>query len=287
MGTGSFSAALRQLVIAVVGKAACPLFLAGCGPGLPTEPLASDAVRCTDVESHVSCVRQQLALPTRNVQWQTPRGEPPAAGWPAVVIFHGSFMGTKPFWDAKDGDEWGAYRAAQTTMALLERGYVVITPESIHGGKWYWNTNVVGFADNWSLGADSEMMPQLLDAIAEGKMGRVDTTRLYATGISSGGFMTSRMAISYNGKFRALAIHSASYAKCSVTCSVPELPADHPPTLLVHGEKDSIVPISTMRAYETKLKEQGLTVEVEVDAERGHEWLPVAVTRIPDWFDGH
>lgn len=263
------------------------VLLCACGAGLPAEPPASDAVRCTDVDSHVSCLRQQHALPNRNVQWQTPAGEPPAAGWPAVVMFHGSFTGTRPFWDASDGDEYGAYRAAQTTKALLERGYVVITPESVHGGSWYWNTNVVGFADNWSLGADSEMMPLLLDAIGDGKFGAVDTSRLYATGISSGGYMTSRMAISYNGRFKALAIHSASFAKCSVVCGVPELPADHPPTLFVHGEKDSIVPINTMRAYEAKLVEQGFEVEAEVDAEGGHEWLPVAVTRIPDWFDRH
>src|SRR5690606_11295507 len=149
-------------------------------------------------------------------------------------------------------------------------------------------TNVVGFADNWSLSSDSEMVPELLDALGEGKLGRVDASRLYATGISSGGFMTSRMAVSYPGRFRALAIHSASYATCSVTCSVPdELPADHPPTLFVHGEQDSIVPISTMRAYEAKLKEQGLEVDVHVEPTAGHEWLEAAITRIPDWFDEH
>jgi len=33
--------------------------------------------------------------------------------------------------------------------------------------------------------------------------------------------------------------------------------------------------------------EQGLTVETEVNAEAGHEWLEAAVTRVPDFFDAH
>jgi predicted esterase len=146
----------------------------------------------------------------------------------------------------------------------------------------------VGFSDNWGVAPDSAMMTELLEAIGEGKAGALDPARLYATGISSGGYMTSRMAVSYAGKFRALAVHSASYATCAGSlCSVPELPADHPPTLLVHGEKDSIVPISSMRAYEEKLQGQGLKVETEISAEGGHEWLEASVTRIPAWFDAH
>ena len=100
--------------------------------------------------------------------------------------------------------------------------------------------------------------------------------------------MTSRMAISYPGKFRALAVHSGSFAKCAgPLCQVPELPADHPPTLLVHGDQDSIVPLDTMRAYERQLKDQGLEVDTEVVAGAGHEWLEVSVTRIPAWFEAH
>lgn len=263
------------------------LVLCGCGPGLPADPPAKDTVRCTDEDGHVSCLRQQAALKSRNVQWQVPAGDAPAAGWPVAIVFHGSFVGTRPSWDSRDTDKWGGYRLAQTTKALLERGYAVLTPESMHSGNWFWNSNVVGFSDNWGIAPDGEMMTQLLEAIGDGTFGPLNASRLYATGISSGGYMTSRMAVSYAGRFRALAVHSASYATCSTVCSVPELPADHPPTLLLHGEKDSIVPIATMRAYEAKLSEQGLTVETEVNAEAGHEWLEAAVTRVPAFFDAH
>jgi poly(3-hydroxybutyrate) depolymerase len=257
------------------------------GAPLPADPPDPATVRCTDDGTAVKCLRQAFALPGRWVQWQVPQGDAPPAGWPAVLIFHGSFQGTGPIWESRMGDEWGAYWFARTTKALLERGYAVLTPESIHRGNWYWNTNVVGFADNWSIAPDADMMAHLLDAISSGSFGPLDSQRLYATGLSSGGYMTSRMAISYAGKFRALAVHSASYAKCAVQCSVPQLPSDHPPTLLLHGEQDQIVPIATMRVYEQQLRTQGLTVDTEVSSEAGHEWLEAAVARVPAWFDAH
>ena len=43
-------------------------------------------------------------------------------------------------------------------------------------------------------------------------VGPLDPSRLLAIGVSSGGYMTSRMAVSYPGKFRALAI--AAGASC-------------------------------------------------------------------------
>ncbi|MBL8956937.1 MAG: hypothetical protein JNK82_39555 [Myxococcaceae bacterium] len=273
---------MRALAAALVGV------LSACSAGLPIEPPGPDVERCTDTDARVSCLRQELGLKTRKVHWQIPAGEAPATGWPAVITFHGSFTGTGPHWEAKDGDKWGAYRAAQTTKALLERGYAVLTPESIHGGAWYWNSNVVGYAENWGIAPDHEMMVELLALMKEGKPAPFDLSRLYATGISSGGYMTSRMAISYEGQFKALAVHSASFAKCGGSiCSVPELPATHPPTLLLHGEQDSIVPVSTMRAYEAQLTAQGLEVSAQVSATAGHEWLEAAVSRVPDWFDAH
>jgi poly(3-hydroxybutyrate) depolymerase len=262
------------------------LLLCACGGA--AAPLEKEAERCTDDDTHLRCKFNVGGVPSRTVQWQTPRGDAPAVGWPAVLLFHGSFQGTGPAWNAQRGDGFGAYRVAQTTKALLDRGYVVLTPESIHSGNWYWNTNQVGFADNWSSAPDAQMMTELFSALLDSKFGDVDMEHLYATGISSGGYMTSRMAVSYSGRFKALAVVSASYATCGgLICSVPELPADHPPTLLLHGEKDLVVPIGTMRSYEQKLKDQGLTVDTEVDAEAGHEWLSAGVTRIPDFFDAH
>jgi len=66
-----------------------------------------------------------------------------------------------------------------------------------------------------------------------GIFGHLNNKNKFATGISSGGCMTSRMAVSYEGEFRALAIAAGSYATCGgILCVIPIfLPRDHPPTL--------------------------------------------------------
>ena len=101
--------------------------------------------------------------------------------------------------------------------------------------------------------------------------------------------MTSRMAQAYPGRFRALAVVSASWATCSgALCSVPAaLPSEHPPTLFLHGERDDVVPISTMRRYADALRAQGTQTRVVTDAEAGHVWLDVAPLEVPAWFSGH
>ena len=99
--------------------------------------------------------------------------------------------------------------------------------------------------------------------------------------------MTSRMAVSYPGVFKALAINSASYATClGILCIVPkDLPADHPPTLFIHGNLDVVVPLFTMKAYYNQLKEQGIETEQIVVRGKGHQPMKVSPKAIVSWFD--
>ena len=170
--------------------------------------------------------------------------------------------------------------------ALLDAGYAVLAPEA-GNGVGYWDTNIGQHATVWSSAPDHELMLAILGGIEDGDFGPLDPEALFATGLSSGGYMTSRMAVSYPGRFRALAIQSASYATCLGTaCVVPaDLPDDHPPTLFLHGERDSIVPIATMQRYEQALRTEGTTTRAVVDPEAGHEWLDVAPEEVRAWFD--
>lgn len=98
--------------------------------------------------------------------------------------------------------------------------------------------------------------------------------------------MTSRMAVAYPGRFRALAIQSASYATCAgPLCVVPELPEDHPPVLFLHGGADAIVPIGTMDTYADALEEDGIPTERVVEDTAGHAWLEVAPEEVVGWFE--
>lgn len=86
---------------------------------------------------------------------------------------------------------------------------------------------------------------QSLFTWAEERSNVFDTNHISCAGFSSGGFMTSRLAKVYPGRFSGVLIHSGTDAD-SITftdfgpkfdCESPkEYPMNHPPTLIVHGK---------------------------------------------------
>ena len=267
------------------------LLLAACGsPGAPgggggdAPPGGS---RCTASGTMLTCEHETATVGGRTVTYEVPLGAAPAAGWPVVVFYQGSFIPGSHAFAAAMGDMFGQYELTATVQALLDRGYAIVAPNALGDGSQYWQTNVPPYATSWAGCDDDVFVHALLAATSGGTFGPLDATRMYAMGISSGGFMTSRMAVSYAGTFRALAIASASYATCGNTCSVPALPADHPPTLFLHGAMDQIVPESTMTPYRDALVSDGRVAQSIVDPNAGHEWLQQAIAAVPAWFDAH
>lgn len=256
----------------------------------PSETDAATASRCTVTDTSVSCTHTVTSLKAspavaRDVYWQTPLTERPPPGYPAVVIYQGSFGGPAITWSTlPKTTPFGGYYQGVLHARLLDKGFTVIAPAAAAGSAWQTNGGAP-----WESTTDATVIKQLLVEIEKGTYGPVDLKRLYATGISSGGYMTSRMAVSYPGRFRALAINAGSYATCLGTlCNVPaKLPADHPPTIFLHGEKDTTVPISTMRPYLEKLTAQGIATGSAIDPASAHEWLSVAPDRITTWFLEH
>jgi len=71
-------------------------------------------------------------------------------------------------------------------------------------------------------------------------------------------------------------------------CTVPEvLPADHPPTLFLHGFIDPVVPWWTMNAYHTRLQAQGIESALYTESLGAHAWFASSPARIVAWFDAH
>jgi len=71
-------------------------------------------------------------------------------------------------------------------------------------------------------------------------------------------------------------------------CGVPDpLPADHPPTLFLHGRRDLTVPLSTAREYFDRLVAQGFTAQIDIDEDASHEWLTIAPEAVTRWFECH
>ncbi len=70
---------------------------------------------------------------------------------------------------------------------------------------------------------------------------KVDATRIYATGISNGGFMSSRLGCELNTKIAAIAVDAATIESGTIapTCN----PTKPVPALYIHGTLDTFVPI--------------------------------------------
>lgn len=273
------------------------ILLGGCafeGSSLDFTIDPSATTRCERAPARVRCDHVTVTIATgafglsaREVHLMHPVGEPPATGWPTALLFQGSLHSAEGFFEGEADGDFGALNQASLVADLLDAGFAVIAPEARYDGATFWDTNVLPWAFAWETSEDHQLMVELFAAIDDGALGPLDPGRLYAAGISSGGYMTSRMAVSYPGRFRALAIESASYATCSgFVCDVPDLPADHPPTLFLHGAEDAIVPLGTAEAYAEALAAQDTEARVLVDPSAGHAWIDAAPSATVAWFAG-
>ncbi len=65
--------------------------------------------------------------------------------------------------------------------------------------------------------------------------------------------------------------------------------AQSPPTLLIHGDKDEVVPLQQSESFVARLREVGVPAKLEVKKGAGHGWLTIQddTKPIADWFDTH
>lgn len=216
----------------------------------------------------------------RQVKFGIPQGTPPKDGWPTVIIYQGSFFSVE--FDRDELIPFGGYNEIRLIKNLMDHGFAVIAPRAL--ARVAWETNIIGI--DYETSEDFYYVTALLQKMKVGEFGPLNMDKLFATGISSGGYHASRMAVTFPGVFKALAIESASYATCGgPLCLIPrDLPADHPPTLFLHGALDNVVPVTTMFSYHSRLKEAGIPTEMRVDALASHQWISDAPEFITKWF---
>lgn len=65
--------------------------------------------------------------------------------------------------------------------------------------------------------------------------------------------------------------------------------SDDPPTLIIHGDKDLLVPYQQAETFTAKLKETGVTAELVTKPGAAHGWADIGsdMPQIADWFDKH
>ncbi|WP_292999075.1 hypothetical protein [Nevskia sp.] len=117
---------------------------------------------------------------------------------------------------------------ANVSDYVLTQGFWAVLPQAI-GGTW--DDDPSSFAN-----LDIPFMNALLDRLYADPA--IDDTRIYATGFSSGGFMTERMACELSPRIAAFAIASATLRGSQASVCVP---AVRRPKVYFLGTSDAIV----------------------------------------------
>lgn len=224
---------------------------------------------------------------TRQVHWQVPQGKPPRGGWPVIFLSQGSLLPGRTFFFGREGAQLGEIHQVRTTQKMLDNGVAVVAPETLADGHLFWNTNIPAWAHAYHLSPDFRLFQNIFRAMEEGRLGPMRSRKMGATGISSGGYNTSRLALTFPARFGAVAIHSGGYAtnSGSLLTHVPAvLPQNHPPTLFLHGADDPVVPVGPMLKYAKTLQAQGTPVGTVIAPGYGHEWLPGCGDQILHWL---
>jgi predicted peptidase len=141
--------------------------------------------------------------------------------------------------------------------------FLILAPQNPHKKKW-WNTRAV---------------MQLLDTIIA--TNRVDTDRIYLTGLSRGGGAAWELAVQYPDKFAALA----------VVCGMTPVPYaswinKNMPIWVFHGTEDKSIPISESEDMVKRLEEMGYDVTFTRYEGVGHNaWVKAYTTEeLYTWF---
>lgn len=132
----------------------------------------------------------------------------------------------------------GAGRGMNTLTRLNDvadaHGFLVVYPD---GRFRHWNDGRQSGAAESREVDDVGFLADLIDALA--RKYSVDRKRVFATGISNGGFMSQRLACDLSDKVAAIAVVAATMGQeLSGKCN-PRQPVS---VLLIHGTEDPLVP---------------------------------------------
>lgn len=280
--------AAALLASMAVGGCAADAAEESAGEELATTAQALSDANCSDDGYTLDCsaglVHRQFG--SHQTHLKIPSGTRPAAGWPTVVMFQGSFFRTtfSATTDDYSSTKFGARYQVELVQNLLSGGYAVLAIDAPFGTYYKTNNGCTNGDAGWLNCDEHAAMQDILTDMASGAYGHtLNVGKLYATGISSGGFMTSRFQRHYDGQtyagrvtdIKAVAIQSAGWATCHALCSPSYGPgynsADMPgsgwlgygdgqhantvPTLFLQGAGDSIVPNFVSNLYYNKIKQ--------------------------------
>jgi poly(3-hydroxybutyrate) depolymerase len=224
----------------------------------------------------------------RRFLWCPPSSHPFENGSPVLFLLHGAsqfdvswFFGLSPWSKAQ----------SQFTEQAHEQGFFIIAPNSgrpIQPGPRAWDA----FTPSINESEDLQFILHIIDWINHTQVS-VDSSCLFCVGFSSGAFMASRIGHALGTRFQALIVHSGTNADMiEITnrgpvfdCTSPQnISALHPPTLIIHGNKDQLVPVECGIHFHEELLRNGVISKLLLDPDGGHIWLSTFNDDILNWI---
>jgi polyhydroxybutyrate depolymerase len=142
---------------------------------------------------------------------------------PLVLSFHG-----------RHGEGKDQAKLSDLHKVGERKGFIVVYPDGV--GK-SWNA-LHGTGDAEARGIDDVgFVDALLDKLAERY--KIDPNRIYASGMSNGGFFAHRLGCERSTRFAAIATVAGEMSPALAKICRPQRPI---PVLIIHGTKDRIVP---------------------------------------------
>ena len=113
---------------------------------------------------------------------------------------------------------------------------------------------------------------------------KVDTSRIYLTGLSMGGFGTWSLASMYPERFAAIAPVCGGGEVRQILRYLTEMPI-----WTFHGQKDDVIPFSRSEEIVTALKKHGSSIKFTIYPEAGHDsWTETYDNpELYEWFLKH
>ncbi len=191
----------------------------------------------------------------------------PAQRWPLILFLHGAGeRGT-------DISKVATHGPPKHVATHPDFPFIVVSPQCSEGQIW-----------------SPDLLLALLDEI--NRKYRVDTTRIYLTGLSMGGYGTWDLGLRYPGKFAAIVPICGGGELITVLLSTGEN-AKALKTLAVwafHGAKDPVVPPEESQRMVSFLQHVGVQeVKLTMYPEAGHDaWTETyANPELYDWLLKH
>lgn len=216
---------ISLLLLGALWTISSPVFSASDGKKLPAPAIVNRALKPGE-SLHTLSVNGQK----RDFLLYTPPNASKTTSLPLVFAFHGAF-GTSGIME--DTTLYESLAAKENFIVAFPQAYTEGTLKGYleHG---YWNSGGLSTLD---AGKDIAFVKAMINFIPS--IRGVDTTRLYATGMSSGGFFTNRVACEMSDILAAIAPSSGTLAVLYAPTCKPKNPM---PIAHFHGTKDPIVP---------------------------------------------